>query len=283
MKTVTSKDGTQIAYDVYGAGPAIVLVDGATATRAFGGSAELAQSLAKAGFTTYVFDRRTRGESGDTQPYAVQREIEDIEALIDQAGGTANLYGISSGGALALEAAAVLGDKVKKLAVYEVPYMGAESASRVPAPEVFTETKQAVKDGRNGDAFATYMGQWIPEEMLAGMRQAPFWPMIEAVAPSLVNDATIMFGRNFTPQKELLEKITMPVLALSGDVDMLPGVDTSFMAKAAEAIAKMVQHGKYHLLEGQNHDVKTDVIAPVLSEFYASHEAINSDQSEVEA
>jgi pimeloyl-ACP methyl ester carboxylesterase len=268
---------------VYGAGPAIVLVDGATATRAFGGSAELAQNLAKAGFTTYVFDRRTRGESGDTQPYAVQREIEDIEALIDQAGGTANLYGISSGGALALEAAAVLGDKVKKLAVYEVPYMGAESASRVPAAEVFTETKQAVKDGRNGDAFATYMGQWIPEEMLAGMRQAPFWPMIEAVAPSLVNDATIMFGRNFTPQKELLEKITMPVLALSGDVDMLPGVDTSFMAKAAEAIAKMVQHGKYHLLEGQNHDVKTDVIAPVLSEFYASHEAINSDQSEVEA
>jgi len=115
VKTVTSKDGAKIAYDVYGQGPAVILVDGATATRAFGGSSELAQGLAKEGFTTYVYDRRTRGESGDTQPYAVEREIEDIEALIDLAGGTAHLYGISSGGALALEAAAVLGKKVTKL------------------------------------------------------------------------------------------------------------------------------------------------------------------------
>src|ERR1044071_8443510 len=165
MNTVTSKDGTRIAYDVYGQGPAIVLVDGATATRASGGSTDLAQRLARDGFTTYAYDRRTRGESGDTQPYAVAREIEDIEALIDQSGGTAYLYGISSGGALALETAAVLGDKVKKLAVYEVPYMGAESASKVPSPEIFTQTKQAVKEGRNGDAFAAYMGLWIPEEM----------------------------------------------------------------------------------------------------------------------
>ncbi|HLO32224.1 MAG TPA: alpha/beta hydrolase [Anaerolineales bacterium] len=271
MKTVISKDGTRIAYDVYGAGPAIVLVDGATATRAFGGSTELAQRLAKAGFTTYVFDRRTRGESSDTQPYAVAREIEDIEALIDQAGGTANLYGISSGGALALEAAAVLGDKVKKLAVYEVPYLGVDPA-RVPAREIFTNTRQLVREGKNGEAFAEYMGKvaGLPEQMLAGMKQAPFWPMMEAVAPSLVNDATIMFGRDFTPQKELLEKITMPVLALSGDVDMLPGVDTSFMAKAAKAIASMVPHGTYKLLSGQSHDVKAEVISPVLSEFYAS-------------
>jgi len=104
--------------------------------------------------------------------------------------------------------------------------------------------------------------------MLAGMRQAPFWSMMEAVAPSLVNDATIMFGRDFTPQKELLEKITMPVLALSGDVDMLPGVDTSFCRKAAQAIANMVPHGKYRLLAGQNHNVDAEVIAPVLGEFY---------------
>ena len=272
MKTVTSKDGTKIAYDLYGQGPAVILVDGATATRAFGGSSELAQGLAKEGFTTYVYDRRTRGESGDTQPYAVEREIEDIEALIDLAGGTAHLYGISSGGALALEAAAVLGKKVTKLAVYEVPYMGVESAAKVPAHEVFTQTKQLVKDGKNGDAFVLYMGKvaGLPEQMLAGMQQAPFWPMMEAVAPSLVNDATVMFCRNFTPQKELLEKITMPVLALSGDVDMLPGVDTSFMAKAAEAIASMVPHGKYQLLKGQNHDVKTEVIAPVLGKFYGN-------------
>jgi pimeloyl-ACP methyl ester carboxylesterase len=272
MKTVTSKDGTRIAYDVYGQGPAVILVDGATASRAFGGSAALAQRLAREGFTVYAYDRRGRNESGDTQPYAVAREIEDIEALIDQAGGTAHLYGISSGGALALEAAAVLGTKVKKLAVYEIPYMGAESADRVPAPALFTELKQLVREGRNGEAFASYMGKvaGIPAEMLAGMRQAPFWPLMEAVAPTLVYDATVMFGRDFTPQKELLEQIAVPVLALSGDVDMLPGVDTSFMAKAAQAIAKMVPHGKYQLLKGQTHDVDAEVIAPVLSQFYSS-------------
>jgi pimeloyl-ACP methyl ester carboxylesterase len=271
MNTITSKDGTQIAYDVYGQGPVIVLVDGAAATRAFGGSTELAQNLAERGFTTYVFDRRTRGESGDTQPYAVAREIEDIEALIDQAGGTANLYGISSGGALALEAAAALGDKVRKLAVYEVPYMGVDPA-RVPAREIFTNTRRLVSEGKYGDAFAEYMGKvsGLPKEMLEGMKQAPFWPMMEAVAPSLVNDATVMFGRNFTPQEELLEKITMPVLALSGDVDLLPGVDTSFFAPAAKAIARMVPHGAYKLLPGQNHNVDSKVIAPVLSEFYGS-------------
>jgi len=270
MQTVTSKDGTNIAYDVYGQGPAVILVDGASATRSFGGSSELAQSLAKEGFTTYVYDRRGRGESGDTQPYAVAREIEDIEALIDLVGGTAYLYGISSGGALALEATAALGKKVNKLAVYEVPYMGVESAASVPASEKFAELKQLVKEGKNGDAFVSYMGNFMPKEMLTGMREAPFWPMMEAVAPSLVNDATVMFGRNFTPQKELLEKITIPVLALSGDVDMLPGVDTSFFAKAARAIASMTPHGKFQLLKGQNHDVKAEIIAPVLSEFYRS-------------
>jgi pimeloyl-ACP methyl ester carboxylesterase len=269
MNTVLSKDGTRIAYDVYGAGPAVVMVDGASATRAFGGSSELAQTLAQAGFTTYVFDRRRRGESGDRQPYAVAREIEDIEALIDEAGGKAYLYGISSGGALALEAAAVLGDKVNKLVVYEVPYMGVES-SRVPAPEVFEQTKQLVKDGKGGDAFVLYMGNvGLPKEMLEGMRQAPFWPMIEAVGPSVVNDATIMFGRNFTPQKELLEKITIPVLALSGDVS-LPGTDMTYMPKAAQAIASMVPHGMYRQLKGQSHDVNAEVITPVLSEFYRS-------------
>jgi pimeloyl-ACP methyl ester carboxylesterase len=269
MNTVTSKDGTKIAYDVYGQGPAVILVDGASATRSFGGSSALAQSLATAGFTTYVYDRRGRGESGDAQPPAVQREVEDIEALIDQAGGTAHLYGISSGGALALEAAAALGKKVNKLAVYEVPYVGVESAANVPASEKFTELKQLVKDGKNGDAFVSYMGNFLPKDMLEGMRQAPFWPMMEAVAPSLVYDATVMFGRNFTPQKALLEKIAVTVLALSGDVSM-PGGSTAYMPKAAQAIANMVQNGKYQLLTGQSHDVNNEVIAPVLAKFYSS-------------
>jgi pimeloyl-ACP methyl ester carboxylesterase len=119
--TVTSKDGTKIAYDKMGHGPAVILVAGALCSRSFWSGPELAKLLAH-GFTVYNYDRRGRGESDDTKPYAVAREIEDIEALIDEAGGSASLYGHSSGAALALEAAIRLVKKVKKLALYEAPY-----------------------------------------------------------------------------------------------------------------------------------------------------------------
>ena len=121
MKKVTSKDGTAIAYDQRGTGPAVILVDGAMCYRSFGPMPHLAELLAPR-FTVYNYDRRGRGDSGDTQPYALQREVEDIEALIQEAGGSAFVYGISSGGALALEAALGLGNKVRKLAIYEAPY-----------------------------------------------------------------------------------------------------------------------------------------------------------------
>src|SRR5688572_17815148 len=126
MQTVTSKDGTQIAYDKMGNGPAVILVNGALSSRA--DHTELAQLLSQH-FTVYNYDRRGRGDSGDNQPYKVEREIEDIEALIDKAGGTACVYGISSGACLALEAAAALGDKVKKLAMYEAPYDDTEGTA----------------------------------------------------------------------------------------------------------------------------------------------------------
>src|SRR5438477_29188 len=121
MDTVRSKDGTRIAFDKLGDGPAVILVDGAMGTRSSGSKPELAKLLAQH-FTVYSYDRRGRGDSGDTQPYAVDREIEDIDALIDAAGGSACLHGHSSGGCLALEAAVKLGDRVKKLAIYEAPY-----------------------------------------------------------------------------------------------------------------------------------------------------------------
>ena len=128
-----------------------------------------------------------------------------------------------------------------------------------------------VREGKNGDAFAEYTGKVarLLKQMLAEMKQALFWPMMEGVAPSLVNDVTVLFGRDFTLQKELLETIMMPVLALSRDVDMLLGVDTSFFAPAAKAIGDMVQYGTFTLLSGQNHDIKPEVIAPILSEVYS--------------
>src|SRR5947199_4272283 len=118
--TVTSKDGTKIAYDKIGHGPAVILVAGALCSRSFWSGPELAKLLARS-FMVYNYNRRGRGESGDTQPYALEREIEDIEALIANAGGSAHLYGVSSGGALVLEAAAA-GLAIDKIAVYEVPY-----------------------------------------------------------------------------------------------------------------------------------------------------------------
>src|SRR5207244_7996640 len=119
--TVKSKDGDTIGFDKQGDGPALILVNGAMSTRSDGSKPEVAGLLAQH-FTVYTYDRRGRGDSGDTKPYAVGREIEDIDALIDAAGGSAFLYGHSSGGCLALEATVELGDRVKKLAIYEAPY-----------------------------------------------------------------------------------------------------------------------------------------------------------------
>src|SRR5512140_3099462 len=127
MKKLTSSDGTQIAYDVQGAGPAVILVDGALCYRSFGPMQRLSELLAPR-FTVYTYDRRGRGDSSDTKPYALEREIEDIEALIKEAGGSAYVFGTSSGGALALEAALQLGKKIKKLAMWEPPYNSDKAA-----------------------------------------------------------------------------------------------------------------------------------------------------------
>src|SRR5258705_1209711 len=264
MNTVTSKDGTRIAYDVYGQGPAVVMVDGATATRAFGGSAGLAQRLAAAGFTTYVFDRRTRGESGDTQPYAVAREIEDIEALIDEAGGTAYLYGISSGGALALEAASKLGNKVRKLAIYEVPYDESETG-QAKWKEYKTTLKGSLEAGKNGDAITAFMKLVdVPDEMLAGMKQSPFWPELEKVAPTLAYDAACL-GEDRKIPAETAKHLTVPTLVMDGggSLQMYPN-----MRASAEKLANLIPNVEWQTLEGQTHDVDSKVLAPVLEKFF---------------
>src|SRR5215469_15982920 len=152
MPTVHSKDGTSIAYDTLGNGPAVILIDGALGFRWFGAASELAQLLAEE-FTVYCYDRRGRGESGDTQPFAVEREVEDIEALLDAAGGSGYLYGISSGGALALEAALALPGKVEKLAIYEVPYDSSEDAAKAWR-EYRRTLDELVAADRRGDAAA---------------------------------------------------------------------------------------------------------------------------------
>jgi pimeloyl-ACP methyl ester carboxylesterase len=155
MSTVTSKDGTIIAYETHGNGPAVILVDGALGYRGLGFGADLAQLLAKT-FTVYDYDRRGRGESSNSKPFAIEREVEDIEALINQAGGSAYVYGISSGACLALEAAIRLGTKINKLALFEPPY-NSDPSAYTAWKSYRDQLSKLIAAKRNGDAVELFM------------------------------------------------------------------------------------------------------------------------------
>jgi pimeloyl-ACP methyl ester carboxylesterase len=263
MSKVISKDGTQIGYEKQGAGPALILVDGAICYRGFGPMPRLAELLSPH-FTVYTYDRRGRGESGDTLPFAVEREVEDIDALIDEAGGAAFVYGISSGAALALEAAVRLGGKIKKLALYEPPY-NAQPGDREQWHEYRKTLAEHLVEGRHGDAAALFM-QFVgtPAEQVEGMRQAPVWPMFEAVAPTLMYDA-IVLGEDRNPPVQRAARGSVPVLLMDGGANLtfLP-----FMHETAVALAKAIPQARQRTLEGQTHDVNPEVILPELVAFF---------------
>ena len=197
MYTTTSADGTTIAYDRDGSGPPIIMVVGAFNTRAT--TVPLAAALADT-FTVLNYDRRGRGDSGDTPPYSVQREIEDIAALIAEAGGSAALFGYSSGATLALKAAAD-GLPITKLALYDPPFVVDDSRPLLPA-SFAEQLAKLIAAGRRGDAVELYqqVAVGIPQEVVAGMRQAPFRPGLEAIAHTLVYDATVI-GDLYAPAR----------------------------------------------------------------------------------
>jgi pimeloyl-ACP methyl ester carboxylesterase len=260
MAQVLSKDGTRIVYDKVGKGPAVVLVEGATATRS--SFVELANLLAS-NFIVYYYDRRGRGDSSDTLPYSVEKEIEDIEALIDEAGGSAYVYGISSGGALALEAASKLGKKVKKLAIYEVPYDESQSG-QAKWKEYVTTLRESLQAGKNGDAVTAFMKLVdVPDEMLAGMKQSPFWPELEKVAPTLAYDAACLGDRNIP--SAAAKHINIPTLVMDGggSLQMYPS-----MRASAEKLAKLIPNVEWQTLEGQTHNVDSKILGPVLQKFF---------------
>jgi pimeloyl-ACP methyl ester carboxylesterase len=263
MNRVTSKDGTSIAYDRQGNGPAVILVGGAFVDRSE--NAPLATELAER-FTVYNYDRRGRGQSGDTLPYAVEREVEDLEALIAEAGGSAHLYGVSSGGALVLEAAAA-GVAADRLAVYEVPYNMADDGPR--QQREYVERLQALlAEGRRGDAAELFMRvAGATEEMIAGARSSPVWPGLEALAHTLAYDAACMGdGR---PPADRLARITRPTLVATGGAspESFVGGGGDFFAKAADAIAASVPQAERVTIEGQTHMVDPKALAPVLERF----------------
>ena len=263
MQTVTSPDGTTIAYDTYGSGPALILVGGAFQYRAFDpASAQLAQLLGQR-FTAVHYDRRGRGDSTDTPPYDPAREIEDLAAVIEQVGGPARLFGMSSGGVLALEAAA-RGLDIARLAVYEPPLVVDDTRDPLP-PDYVTTLDALVGERRRGDAVAyamtTAMG--VPEEMVASMRQGPAWAAFEAVAHTLAYDgafmAHLMQGRPLDPAA--WGTAELPVLVISG------GDSPPWMRHAAEAVVQALPKARSRTLAHQTHAVAPEVLAPVVADF----------------
>ena len=258
MQHVTSKDGTHIAYEQLGQGPALVMVCGVLGDHQQ--QAGLARLLAEH-FTVYNFDRRGHGESGFTEPYAVEREIEDIDALLSEAGGSAFVYGSSGPGILSMYAAAAgLSPKMKKLAVWEPPYI--LEGSRPPVPQDYKEQlAQLLREGRKGDMIELFLTKAVgmPVEFVAPMRQSPFWAAQEAFAPTLIYDATLM--GDYSLPKERIAKATVETLVIDGGT-------VPWMSQAAQAVADTLPHAHRHTLAGQPHNVADEAMAPVLVEFF---------------
>ncbi len=271
MRKVLSRDGTPIAFDQSGQGPALIAVGGATVTRL--AQASLAAALAPH-FTVFVYDRRGRGESGDTAPYAVEREVEDIEALIAEVGGSTFVFGHSSGAVLALEAARLLPTRITKLAVYEPPFIIDDS--RPPAPEDYAaRLTKLVSEGRRGDAVAYFMTEvGSPAEMVAQMRQSPMWPGLEAIAHTLAYDVTII-GNTQSGDPLPLRKwasVTVPTLVMDGTVFLGREEGHAFLRHAAQELTNILPDGRHRILEGQDHGPADEVLVPALVEFFLSNE-----------
>jgi len=246
---VTSADGTIIAFDQLGSGPPLVLVSGASCDRRV--DAGLAEGLATH-FTVLNYDRRGRGDSTDTPPYDVHREIEDLDVLLAAAGGSAIVVGLSSGGGLAALAAAE-GLPIGHLVMWEPPYR-LDAEGQQAARDYTDELTALLADGRRGDAVALFMGMvGMPEEMIAGMRQSPYWAQGEALAPTLAYDAAAM-GDGALPSAALA-RITAPTTVLAG------GASPDWMRDSATAAAAAIPGAAVVVLPGQTHDVAAGALA----------------------
>jgi pimeloyl-ACP methyl ester carboxylesterase len=261
---VISKDGTRIAYEKTGEGPAVILIDGAMGYRAFGPMLPLAKQLASH-FTVYAYDRRGRGESGNTLPYLVEHEIEDITALVEEAGGKASLFGTSSGAVLALKAAASMGDKVEQLAIYEPPLVLDETEQKETL--AFTEKMHGLllKDDREGAAtmFMERVAKMLnmPPEMVEGMRHSPVWAQMLSVIPTMDYDNIIMGDASVPSEAAML---TMPTLVMAG------GASPESMQNAATTLATAIPNVKTTIIKDQGHDASAESLAPVLTSFFTN-------------
>lgn len=261
VQQAKSRDGTKIAFEPRGHGPALVFVSGAFATR--GDGIPLAEALASS-FTAVPYDRRGRGDSGDNQPYALEREIEDLEAVIGAVGGEAFVLGHSSGAALALEAA-VAGAPISRLALYEPPYIVDDT--RPPVPDDYVATlRHLAEEDRRGEAVEYFWREALqmPEQAIEGARSAPMWPGLEAVAHTLWYDGEAMGGHmNGKPlPKAWATQVTIPTLVIDG------GLSPASMRNAVAALAELLPNATRRTLEGQGHGAPPEVLGPVLEAFF---------------
>jgi len=264
--TVMSTDGTLIAYERTGSGPALIVVDGALCSRSFGPSPKLAPLLARR-FTVYTYDRRGRGQSGDTPPYSPAREVEDIAALIDAAGGSAFLLGLSSGGALALEAAAS-GLAVNRVVAYEPPYVDDDGQRGGAAHE--GNLKRLLAAGSRSGAVKYFMRDMVgvPAPFVVVMRLVPWiWRKLAAVAHTLPYDAAVMTA--FKIPRARFASIGVPTLVMNG------GNTDPRLRNAARMIAEIIP-ADYRELAGQTHNVKPGVLAPAVVEFLEAPAMVTS-------
>jgi pimeloyl-ACP methyl ester carboxylesterase len=263
VEKVRSKDGTEIAYDRMGDGPALLLVGAAWNDRM--SAAPLAQLLADE-FSVYTYDRRGRGDSGDTAPYAVEREIEDLTAVIEEAGGSAYAFGVSSGAALALEATAA-GAPISRLAMYEPPYI--VDGSRDPIPDDYIDhLEQLVSDGNRNGVLRYFMtvAVGLPAEMAEQMAESPMAQAMEPLAHTVAYDGRVMLrgGMSGDPLPSRWTKtVTVPALVMDG------GASPAWIRNTARALVEVLPDVQYRTLEGQDHAAPPDVLAPELEGFFA--------------
>jgi pimeloyl-ACP methyl ester carboxylesterase len=258
MGTVISADGTEIVFDKAGSGPPVILLSGGPGDRS--GERPLAEVL-RPFLTVFTYDRRGRGESGDTKPYSVEREYEDLAAVIAEAGGSAGVYGSSGMGMIGLEAAAH-GVSISKLAMWEPPYV--VEGSRPPIPADWGARVEAlVAEGRNEDAIEYWLVEIvnIPAEYVASMKSTPFWQGMAASAHALVYDAAIL--RDFSVPAERVPSVSVPTLVMDGGEAALP-----WIRQGVQEVLKLLPDGRHQVLDGQAHDIPPEVIAPVLIKFF---------------
>lgn len=264
FQTVTSKDGSRIAYDRHGSGPAVILVGGALSYRKFSKMEELATLLA--GRCTVInYDRRGRGDSTEVKPFALEREIEDIAALIETEGGSASLWGWSSGGALALRAASA-GIGIQNLSVYEVPFT-VDPAAKRPTPDYGERLDELVAAGDRGGAAKHFMRNAIgvPAPFVALMRLMPMWKGIKATALTLPYDWAAlgkhtMYGASLNAEE--WASVTVPTLVAYG------GKSPAVLQQGSRALAEALPNAELRELKGVSHNVKMPILAPVLADFF---------------